>query len=372
MNAIGAFSNQHNLLVRNTMNKSIKLMSYILLCGAFLMFSTHAEDKKMGEYFGAKTATHPEWFKESFLDFEEDIEEATENNKRLVLYFWQPGCPYCNQLWEENFSSEDVVKTFRDNFDIIAMNMWGDREVISVAGKNFTEKSFAAALNIKYTPTLLFFNENKKVVHRLNGYIPVEEFQQSMRYVADKMEKSQTFGEYASATKPPKKAASSDDRKALIPEDFFDKTGSDLTQKAKEIDEYLAVYFEKADCPNCELLHNKTLKDEATRELAKKFISIQLDRFSEAPITTPSNVKLSSKDWADQLGISYLPAILFFNHEGKEVMRVDAQLRTFHIQSVFDYVISGAYKTEENFQRYISARAERIREEGKDVDIFAY
>jgi hypothetical protein len=35
-------------------------------------------------------------------------------------------------------------------------------------------------------------------------------------------------------------------------------------------------------------------------------------------------------------------------------------------------VLTGAYKTEFNFQRYISARAEKIREHGIDVDIFAY
>ena len=354
------------------MKKMIKLTRYLLLCGVFLVFSTYAEEKKSGEYFGAKTATHPEWFKESFLDFEEDIDETTANNKRLVLYFWQPGCPYCNQLWEENFSNQDIVKQFRDNFEIVALNMWGDREVVSVAGNDYTEKSFASALKIKYTPTLLFFNENRKVVHRLNGYIPAKEFQQSMSYVAGKKEKSLTFGQYVSADKQADTSENTGNSKELIDEDFYDKSGMDLSQKVIKEDEYLAVYFEGTDCSNCDLLHNKTLKDEATRQLAQKFISIQLDRFSENKITIPSGSKITSKDWANKLNISYLPSILFFDSKGKEVMRIDAQLRTFHIQSVFDYVISGAYKTEENFQRYISARADKIREEGKNVDIFAY
>ena len=64
--------------------------------------------------------------------------------------------------------------------------------------------------------------------------------------------------------------------------------------------------------------------------------------------------------------------MVFFDPIGKEVMRIDAQMRTFHIQSVFDYVLSGAYKIELNFQRYISARADKIREKGINVDIFAY
>ncbi|MEE9444257.1 MAG: thioredoxin, partial [Cocleimonas sp.] len=48
---------------------------------------------KEGEYRGAKTATHPTWFKESFLDLDEDVGDATNAGKRLALYFWQPGCP---------------------------------------------------------------------------------------------------------------------------------------------------------------------------------------------------------------------------------------------------------------------------------------
>lgn len=120
------------------------------------------KNKETGKYLGAKTATHPNWFKESFLDLDEDIADATAANKRLVLYFWQPGCPYCSQLWEDNFSQKEIETKFRNNFEIVAMNMWGDRDVVSVAGKSYTEKAFAEALGIQYTPTLLFFDENKK------------------------------------------------------------------------------------------------------------------------------------------------------------------------------------------------------------------
>jgi len=43
----------------------------------------------------------PAWFKESFLDLREDIKEATENKKRVLLYFYQDGCPYCAKLLQE-------------------------------------------------------------------------------------------------------------------------------------------------------------------------------------------------------------------------------------------------------------------------------
>jgi len=326
-------------------------------------------DPEIGKYIGAKTATHPSWFKESFLDLDEDIADAAESNKRLVLYFWQPGCPYCNQLWEDNFSQKTIEDKFRKNFEIVAINMWGDREVINVSGRTFTEKALSSALSIKYTPTLLFFNENKKVIHRLNGYIPPEDFKRSLEYVSGKYEAKLSFGEYSSQQKeqsinPVKKQST-----ALNQEDFFSIENTDLTSFDKE---YLAVFIEEANCKNCDLLHHKTLQNPVTRKLVKQFESVQFNRYSNKQITTPLADKTTVKQWADKLGLSYLPAIIFFDSNKKEVMRIDAQMRSFHMQSVFDYVLSGAYKTEKNFQRYISARADKIREKGIDVDIWAY
>lgn len=348
----------------------------VFVFSLLLLSTSLAEEKtkKEGGYFGAKTATHPSWFKESFLDLEEDISDAASNNKRLVVYFWQPGCPYCSQLWEDNFSQQKIEDDFRQNFEIVALNMWGDREVVSVAGNDYTEKSFSEALGIKYTPTLLFFDENKKVVHQVNGYLPPDDFQRVMAYVAEKKEKQQSFGEFSALVMQQQNLEESNksSKEKLHKEDFFSKPIYDLDRSKVKGGKYLAVFFEGKGCKNCDLLHEKTLQDETTRNLVKQFNSVQLDRFSNTGIITPLGKPSTAKDWANELGISYLPAMVFFNQSGKEVMRIDAQMRTFHIQSVFDYVLTGAYKTELNFQRYISARADKIREEGVDVDIFAY
>jgi len=369
------------LKMRIEMNTIIKF-SLTLLLSCFLgqTFVTADETKinakathagKMGEFRGAKDATHPTWFKESFLDLEEDIAEATENDKRLVVYFWQPGCPYCDQLWRDNFAEQKVVDEFRQNFDIVALNMWGDREIVSVGGTDYSEKSFAEALGIQYTPTLLFFDESRKVIHQLNGYVPVENFQKSMKYVSGKHEKNSNFSQFSVMDNI---NVSSEKNSGLNHQDFFLPPTFNLSKRNAEdfTKKYTAVFFEAENCKNCDLLHQKTLKDQATLALAQKFTAVQLDRYSDAKVVTPTGEFTTAKQWATDLGIEYLPAMIFFDGLGNQVMRIDTQLRTFHIQSVFDYVLSGSYKTELNFQRYISKRADRIRELGKDVDIFAY
>ena len=111
-------------------------------------------------------AEKPSWFKVSFLDLFEDIEEAADNNKRLMVYYYQDGCPYCKKLLEDNFSQREISDKTQQYFDVVAINLWGDQEV-TVGDKTYTEKAFAEALKVQYTPTLLFFNEDNKIVFRI-------------------------------------------------------------------------------------------------------------------------------------------------------------------------------------------------------------
>jgi thioredoxin-related protein len=96
---------------------------------------------------------------------------------------------------------------------------------------------------------------------------------------------------------------------------------------------------------------------------------VQLDRQADTPVITPQGQRTTASAWARDLDLVYVPSIVFFDRRGQEVMRIDAFLKNFHVQSVFDYVLQEAYLTEPNFQRFLSARAERLREEGIDVDI---
>jgi hypothetical protein len=46
-------------------------------------------------------------------------------------------------------------------------------------------------------------------------------------------------------------------------------------------------------------------------------------------------------------------AIVFFDKTGNEIIRKDAYFKQYHLHSIMDYVLTGAYKTQPNFQRYL-------------------
>ena len=99
---------------------------------------------------------------------------------------------------------------------------------------------------------------------------------------------------------------------------------------------------------------------------------VQLDPNSDDVITKPDGQEIKISEWASQLNLGYFPSMVFFDEQGKQVMKMETAFRNFHTQSVFAYVLEKAYLTEPNFQRYISARAEIIQEQGIDVDIWQY
>jgi len=323
-----------------------------------------ASETRQGEFYGARSAEKPDWFKESFLEFEDDVADATAAGRRVMLYFHQDGCPYCARLVEENFADPVIRAFITKNFDGITLNMWGDREVVSVAGRNFTEKTFAAAMKVQYTPTLVFLDEAGKVALRLNGYYPPADFRAALDYVAGRLERNLSFAQYRLEKIAARKGE-------ILSEDFY-LDESDLQKLLASSTKPVAVYFESPDCAECVTLHERILSDKATRKLVLQTHNLQFNLASRQTLTTPAGKTTTARDWADELGIAYTPSVVFFDVSGKEVMRIDAFMKTFHFQSVYAYVLEKAYLDEPEFQRYISARADIIRESGFDTDIWGY
>ena len=301
---------------------------------------------------------HPAWFKVSFLDLFEDIEDAADNNKRLLIYYYQDGCPYCKKLLEENFSQRDISDKTQKYFDVVSINLWGDKEV-TVGDKVYTEKEFAEALKVQYTPTLLFFNENNKIVFRANGYYPPEKFGALLDYIGKKQELKISYQDYMEKVNPQVSTGRlHDDINTVASITDLSKTGKPLL-----------VMFEQKKCNTCDELHLDILKRKESVDLLSRFNVAVVDMWSNQVITTPSGNKMKVRDWAKKLDVKYAPSLLFFDDEGGEVFRSDAYLKAFHTQSVMDYVSSGAYKTQSNFQRYIDERAEHQRELGIEVNL---
>ena len=339
----------------------LKMMA---LTGMFAAAALEAEDATtQGRFLGAMDTTYPSWFKSSFLEIADDVEEALANGRRVLILYHQDDCPYCNALVERNLSQKHIEEKVRENFDVIALNLRGDREVVTIDGQVYTEKSLARALDVQFTPTLFFLDESGQVVLRLNGYVPPGEFEIALDFASGKPEAAVTYQDYLAGRLSPA------DDGAMNEAGFFSAPPHDF-RAVVEQRRPAAVFFEQRQCPNCDVLHADTLRDPESTDLIEGFYAAQLDMWSGEPLVTPSGERTTAREWARDLGVKYAPTIVLFSPEGREVIRSEAWLKRFHTQSLLDYVSSEAYREEPDFQRYLSARADRIRAQGRDVDIW--
>jgi thioredoxin-related protein len=303
----------------------------------------------------------PAWFKESFLDLREDVAEAARAGRRLMLYFYQDGCPYCARLLRENFGDRALAEKTRKHFDVIAINLWGDREVTDLAGATRPEKAFARSLKVQFTPTLVMLDEGGKTVLRLNGLVPPHKFDAALDYAGAGQGRGQAFTDFLLAR--PREAASGrfHDQAWLLPPPL------DLARQGET--RPLMVLFEQQVCAACDELHGDGFARPEMAPLLAGLRAARVDIASGQPMITPAGERQSMAAWARQMGIVYTPSLVFFDTGGQEIFRVEGYLRRFHLAASLDYVVSGAYRSEPEFQRFIEARAAARRARGEAVNL---
>ena len=80
--------------------------------------------------------------------------------------------------------------------------------------------------------------------------------------------------------------------------------------------------------------------------------AIQLNMWADTPVITPEGKKTTAKDWASSLDIFYAPSIVFFDENGKEIIRVDSVTQFYRLWGVLDYMNQQGYKHSRDYQEW--------------------
>ncbi len=127
------------------------------------------------------------WFKNlSFLDLRDDLTEAREAGKGLVVIFEQKGCGSCKRLHEVNFADKRLANFIAKNFDVLQINMYGNKEVTDMDGSVIDERKYSERVLVQFTPTTLFYGEDGKEIFRIPGYLPAKFYRRAFEYVLDR------------------------------------------------------------------------------------------------------------------------------------------------------------------------------------------
>ncbi len=338
----------------------MKIKGILAFALLFFLLSTHSVSfaATQGKILGGKVSTHPDWFKESFLDIAADAEEANESGKHLAIFMHLNNCPYCYKMLEENFVNAPYTQFIKDNFDVLVINIRGDRDIDLNETTSLTEKEFAKMLKVSYTPTILFLNKDNKTVLRLNGYRSVPAFKHALEYVQQTAYLKTALNQFI-------------ENKKLKPiYQFRDHPQFQALTDLHSIPERpLAILLEDELCDACVEMHDGHIKDPVTNTLLKDFTVVRLNAQSNQALIDPAGNKTTVKAFVESLDISYRPGLVLFD-KGKEIRRIDAMLYTYHFQETLRYVGERHYlKYPDNFYEYLGTRTEAILKSGQNIDL---
>lgn len=327
----------------------------------FLVFSilmiTHLNANE-GKLSGGTMHEVPEWFKESFLDIKEDISEAEANNKHFMIFMDLEGCPYCSKMLNENFIAQNKTSEFiKKYFDVINIDVKGSREISWDENTTLTEKALAEKLEIQYSPTILFFNKNKEVVVRVNGYRNKDDFKYILEFVQGKYYEQMSLTEYLEKI-----------TKETLYTFIENKMFKDLKDLSK-IKTPLAVIFEDGSCTQCDYFHNRLLKDKDVLKEFKNFTIVRLNANSDEQIIDIDGNKTTTKEWVKKINLDYRPGILLYDNK-KLISTVDALLYPFHFKELLRYVGEKHYKKyPKSYLDYLRVRQSELLKQGININL---
>jgi thioredoxin-related protein len=149
------------------------------------------------------------WFLESFLILAEDLEAAAARGKRFAVMWGLKGCPLCRDTHVVNFADPAIASFIKDRFEILQLNIIGDREVTDFDGERLSEKRMAEKYGVRGTPTVQFFPDataglqsrapREREVFRMQGYLQPKDFRTMFAFVADRGYERGTLRDYLKA-----------------------------------------------------------------------------------------------------------------------------------------------------------------------------
>lgn len=331
------------------------MKKYCLVPILSILFSpVFAAEIVKGQIIGEESYSLPAWFKESFLEIHEEVKEAKLNNKHVMLFLHIDRCPYCTRMLEENFRSGDSQQFIEHNFDVIALNIRGDRQIQWDENSSYSEKTLATQLKVHFTPTLIFINADGKKVFQMNGYRTPAAFKHVLNYVKDKQYLNIKLVDYV--------RRQNESLYTLKPHSQF-KDVKDFS----EIDGPLAIIFEDKSCADCDEFHQEVLMHNDVISELQKFTLVRLDAFSTEAVIDVDGNKTTAQDWAEDLRLDYRPGTVLFDG-GKEITRADGSLYHFHYKELLRYVSGRYYRQYPTYLKYLGIRQKKLLEAGVDID----
>jgi thioredoxin-related protein len=143
------------------------------------------------------------FFTPTLGDLQAELGDAKRAGKQAAfVMYMRDDCPYCERMKQNILSRPDVQAWYRQRFAVLAVDIKGAVPISDFGGRATTEKDFAHAQGVKYTPVIMFYDLNGKPLTRVDGEIRTrDEFLLLGEFVASGAYARMKFADYKQAAR---------------------------------------------------------------------------------------------------------------------------------------------------------------------------
>lgn len=134
-------------------------------------------------------------FANDIIDINKKVEQAKEENKRLMFFFHIPNCPYCQRMLDENFKNEKILKLIDENFVFVDIYTANKNDIVLKDFKG-SAKEFAKHTGAIAYPATIFMDTNNKIFYKSIGYRNIQEYIYEITYLTSKSYKEMQLDEF--------------------------------------------------------------------------------------------------------------------------------------------------------------------------------
>jgi len=330
----------------------------LLLVCQFAWAESDVMDKYQIGGHGKANVKYPAWFKESFLDLRDDLEDAKKVGKRgIIVFLSQKNCNHCQAFIETTLSDPVILKRVQHNYDVIALDIFNDLELTDIDGSVSTIKNFADQQRARFTPALLFYGVEGKRLLKIIGFYPPAKFSRVLDYIDGDYYQRESLGQYLR-----KDRAGAGQQDIQYDYTLFARPPYALERTRFKGQQPILVMFETPNCAPCQRFHQWVLKTEEVRRLMSDFEAVQLNTMDNASkVKIPSGRFLTPQKWSRELQLAYDYSVLFFDENGVEVHRLDSETGRDRMSGSMQYVLEKSYLRHEQFLQWRKENAMKQR-----------
>jgi thioredoxin-related protein len=157
---------------------------------------------QLPQLYGTQRDPMQHFFSPSLGDLKGELADARRAGKQAAfVMYMRDDCPYCERMKRDILSYTGVQGYYRKHFAVLAVDVKGAVPVTDFAGRQTTEKDFAAAQGVRFTPVIIFYGLDGQPLTRVDGEIrSVEDFMLLGDFVVSGAYKAMKFADYRNST----------------------------------------------------------------------------------------------------------------------------------------------------------------------------